>query len=148
MYQGMYQEYLDNEILTAEPIKLVQLMYRGALEAVGAARRALAAGDIPTRSQKISKASELLNELALSLDHSKDPVLCKNLVELYDYMLRRLIEGNSQQTDAPLAEVEQLLGSLLQAWIEAAGASTAPVAVPPAAYGVETAEYSRVSYAY
>jgi len=119
MYQSMYEEYLDSEVLTAEPIKLVQLMYRGALDAIGGARKALAAGDIPTRSRLITKASAILNELALSLDHSVSPELCRNLVELYDYMLRRLIEANTKQIEPPLIEVERLLGDVLTAWQQA-----------------------------
>ena len=102
MYQNVYQGYVDNEILNADPMRLIVLMYRGALDAVSAARGALASGDIRVRSAKITKAIDILNELALSLDHSKAPDLCRNLVELYDYMNRRLIEGNNQQTDAPL----------------------------------------------
>jgi flagellar secretion chaperone FliS len=111
-----YQEYVDNEILTADPGRLIQLMYRGALDAIASARASLAAGEIAGRSRQISKATAILNELALSLDHSLAPELTRNLVELYDYMARRLIEANVQQVDAPLAEVQQLLGTLLSAW--------------------------------
>ncbi len=146
----MYEEYLDSEVLAADPMRLVQLMYRGAMEAVSSARQALAGGDIATRSRRINKATGLLNELALSLDHSKDPELCRNLVELYDYMLRRLIEANSQQIDAPLAEVAQLLGTLLQAWTQAGqpAETVAQAPIPTAAYGGEVQEYSRFSCAY
>ncbi len=112
----MYREYLDSEVLSADPIKLVQLLYRGALDAISGARRALASKDIATRSRLITKASAILNELALSLDHSTQPELCRNLVELYDYMLRRLIDANTQQVEAPLVEVEGLLRELLAAW--------------------------------
>jgi len=119
MYQSTYQEYLDGEVLTAEPIKLVQLMYRGALDAIDGARKALAAGDIPNRSRLISKASAILNELALSLNHSVAPELCRNLVELYDYMLRCLIEANTKQIEPPLIEVERLLSEILSAWYQA-----------------------------
>ncbi len=112
----MYREYLDSEVLSADPIKLVQLLYRGALDAISGARRALASKDIATRSRLITKASAILNELALSLDHSTQPELCRNLVELYDYMLRRLIDSNTQQVEAPLVEVEGLLRELLAAW--------------------------------
>lgn len=150
MYQNVYQGYVDNEILNADPMRLIVLMYRGALDAVSAARGALASGDIRVRSAKITKAIDILNELALSLDHSKAPDLCRNLVELYDYMNRRLIEGNNQQTDAPLSEVERLLGDLLGAWQQAAAAESTVSAGPAVpAYQVDApAAYERFSYAY
>lgn len=140
MYPGAYQEYVDSEILTASPVRLVQLMYRGALDAVAAARAFLAAGEISARSRQISKATAILNEMALSLDHSIAPDLTRNLVELYDYMARRLNEANAQQADAPLAEVHQLLSTLL-------GAFEQQPELP--AYPVEPAvEYQAVSYAW
>ena len=149
MYQSVYEEYLDSEVLTAEPIKLVQLMYRGALDAIGGARKALTAGDIPTRSRLISKASAILNELALSLDHSVSPELCRNLVELYDYMLRCLIESNTKQIEPPLIEVERLLGDILTAWQQAAPKEQAatPVNARTAYAGDSHPEYQPVSVA-
>lgn len=116
MYQRMYQDCLETEVLAAEPVQLVQILYRGALDAIAAARRALTAGDIATRSRHISKAIGIVNELALSLDHSQQPALCRNLVELYDYVVRRLIDANVQQSEAPLAEAGALLGDLSKAW--------------------------------
>ncbi len=145
----MYDEYLDSEVLTAGPIKLVQLMYRGALGAVIEARTALAAGDIAWRSSRISKANAILLELALSLDHTQYPEFSRNLVELYDYMMRRLNEANIQQVAAPLDEVAKLLGDLLAAWQQAGEAEQASYAPPAAAYATErTPEYQSISFAY
>ncbi len=155
MQPGMYQEYLDNEVLTADPIKLIQLLYRGALESIAQARAALAAGDISARGHMVGKAVAIVNELALSLDHSQSPELCRNLVELYDYMARRLNEANAKQADEPLAEVAGLLADLLTAWQQVAEQALQPtlsaetVGGGAAAYAAEAgAEYQRVSYAW
>jgi flagellar secretion chaperone FliS len=153
MYPGMYQEYLDAEVLTADPVKLIELMYRGALESITGARAALAAGDIPGRARLISKTVAIVNELALSLDHSRGQELCRSLVELYDYMARRLNEANARQADEPLAEVAKLLGDLLGAWqqVGAVPQEQQPQTetYKPAAYAAEAgAEYQRVSYAW
>lgn len=150
MYSVTYGDYLENEILNAEPIQLVQLMYRGALEALGGARRALASGDIAGRSKLISKASAIINELALSLNRSADPELCQNLVELYDYMLRRLIEANSKQIEEPLAEVGRLMGQLYTAWSEIGRIEQADdtASCAPAVYaGSGSGDYRPISYA-
>jgi flagellar protein FliS len=97
-------------------MKLVNILYRAALESVGAARRHLAAGEIRERSRQISKGWELLHELAGSLDHERGGDLSRNLSDLYVYMQNRLLEANMQQKDAPLAEVETLLTTLAEAW--------------------------------
>ena len=118
MRTNAYQSYFENEILSADPLKLVQLLYRGALDAIGCARGYLASGDIQARSKALTKAINILTELVHSLDHSRGGELSQNLVRVYDYTQRLLIESNSQQIDAPLAEAERLLSTLLEAWLQ------------------------------
>jgi flagellar protein FliS len=112
----IYETYLEAEVLGADPMKLVHLLYRGATEAVAAARRHLAAGEIRQRSRQITKCWEILYELSRSLDQQRGGEISRRLAGLYGYMQNRLLEANSKQTDAPLAEVESLLGTLGEAW--------------------------------
>jgi flagellar secretion chaperone FliS len=116
MYKNLQQNYLESELLTADPLKLVELLYRGAIDAIQIARTAVKNRDIKLRSRQIGKALAIVNELALSLDHSRAEQISRQLVELYDYMGRRLVEANIQQIEAPLAEVSGLLATLLEGW--------------------------------
>ena len=126
---NIYDTYLEAEVLGADPIKLVHMLYRGAAEAVSAARRHLAAREIRERSRQITKAWEILFELSNSLDHNQGGDLSRRLSDLYAYMQRRLLEANQQQSDAPLAEVESLLATLSEAWATADFPKPAPVSV-------------------
>jgi flagellin-specific chaperone FliS len=47
------------------------MLYRGAIEATGAAMLNLAAGAIRERSRQIMRAWRILHELAQSLDHQR-----------------------------------------------------------------------------
>ena len=143
-----YDNYVESEVLTADPIKLVALLYRGAFDAVQAARVALQAGDIRGRSKQITKASCILNELALSLDHSKGPEITRPLVEVYDYMQRCLIEANSQQIEAPLIQVEQLLATLAEAWQSISPRVDLESAGIEAYAAAQAAEYESLSCTY
>jgi len=145
--------YLQAEVLSADPVKLVQLLYRGAIDAVVSARRHLAAGEIRQRSKSITKAWEILLELIRSLDHSQGGDLSKNLASLYTYMQRRLMEANSQQSDRQLQEVESLLNTLLDGWqqVTAQHASSPTASVRPSApaYPAHTEEHrERLSLTY
>jgi len=131
--------YLEAEVLNAEPLKLVVMLYRAAIEAVAAARRHVRQGNIRERSGSITRAMEIVNELALSLNHAAGGVISRNLAELYAYVQTRLIEANTQQTEPPLAEVETLLSTLLEAWCSAA---------PNTAPEPHTPEYAPVSCTY
>jgi flagellar protein FliS len=123
-----YDSYRESEILSADPLKLVEILYRAAIESISEARGYLAAGAIRERSNSISKACEILMELAVNVDRERGGDIAKNLIELYDYMQFRLIEANIQQIDKPLLEVNSLLQTLLEGW-----QSCVPTTTPPAA---------------
>ena len=116
MPSNAHTAYLESSILMAEPVELVRILYRAALDAVGDAEAHLAAGEIEGRSKAISKAADILCELCLALNYETDPAFAGNLAELYDYMRRRLLAANLEQSRTPLAEVAGLLGTMLQAW--------------------------------
>lgn len=141
MAQTIFEQYLENEVLHADPVKLVTILYRAASEAVGAARGHLAAGEIRERSRQITKAWEILSHLTLTLDHQQGGEISRRLAQLYAYMQARLIEANAGQIDRPLAEVANLLGTLNDAWrsVPLAATATLPDAPPP------DAEYVPVS---
>jgi flagellar secretion chaperone FliS len=108
--------YEENRILSASPLGLVRILYTAATRAVQNARQHLRAGDIAARSKEITKAQEIILELASSLDPGKAPEFSGRLLALYDYMQARLIEGNMEQKDGPLAVVDSLLQTLQDAW--------------------------------
>ena len=116
MCKSAQDAYLEERILSADPLELVRLLYQAAIAAVRDARRALATGEIAARSRSISKACDIVMELNGALDHSRGGTLSGRLAALYDYMLRRLLDANMQQSDGPLAEVLGLLSALDEAW--------------------------------
>ncbi len=126
-----YDRYLETEVFSASPVKLVGMLYRAAIEATAAARVHLKAGEIRERSRQIMKTWEIAGELARSLDHAQGGEISKSLNGLYIYMQQQLLEANRKQIDAPLAEVEQLFTTLQEAW------STVSVAQGPVAQQYE-----------
>jgi len=142
MWQNAHDAYLESRVLSADPLELIRLLYGAGIESVREARRCLAAGDIAGRSGRISKAHDILTELATSLDLERGGELSARLGQLYDYMQRRLIEANLQQTDAQLSEVLALFCTLSEGWERVAAAPnpvpqesdrwSQPLAEPPA----------------
>jgi flagellar protein FliS len=115
MWTNGHDTYLESRILAADPLELVNLLYEGSRQAVREAREHLAAGRIGERSRAITRACEILMELAQSLDHGQSSEISQRLAQLYDYMQRRLLEANMRQIDEPLAEVLALLTTLGEA---------------------------------
>ena len=137
MAYTIYNQYLESEVMTADPVKLVCMLYRGAIEATAAARRHLRAGEIRERSRQITRAFEILQELSQSLDPAQE--ISIRLSDLYAYMQSRLLEANVKQIEEPMAEVENLLSTLLEGW---------RAAVPAAVPVQDPASYQPVSCAY
>jgi flagellar protein FliS len=130
---NIHEKYLENEILGADPLKLVRALYRGAIDAVVNARTHLRNGAIRLRSRQITKALLIVHELLRSLDHGLDPGISRPLAELYVYMTNRLIEANQKQIDEPLAEVERLLTILFEAWSSLPTPALPELALPESA---------------
>jgi len=135
MFQSAHDAYLESRVLSATPLELVQLLYQGAIGAVQDARHHLADGKIAERSRAISKACGILIELTAALNHEAGGELAGRLAALYDYMQRRLLEANFQQSDPPLGEVLGLLTTLAEAWAE--------ISRPAAPQAVEAGPWSQ-----
>lgn len=108
--------YLENQVLTANPMELLRMLYQAAIDSIRAAREHLAAGDIIARANAINRAQAIIGELDRSLDHNVAGGISRSLAELYGYVRQRLTEGNLRQKDAPLGEAERLLETLYEAW--------------------------------
>ena len=110
------QNYFDNEVLAASPLKLIEMLYGGALDSIAEARRHIRRADIAARTRAINKALRIVTELTRCLNHEAGGELSRNLAAIYDYVSRLLIDSNSRQNEAPLAEAENLLAMLAEAW--------------------------------
>jgi flagellar protein FliS len=108
--------YEENRILSASPLGLVKILYTAATRAVQNARQHLRAGDIAARSREITKAQEIILELASAVVPGKAPEFSERLLALYDFMQAQLIQANAEQKDGPLATVDSLLGTLQEGW--------------------------------
>lgn len=109
--------YLEQKIMAAEPVELTRLVYQSAIAAVRDARRHLREGRIAERTRAFTLAYSAIVELDGTLNSAAAPELAGRLRTLYRYMEKRLVEGNLQQTDAPFAEVLELLTTLSEAWM-------------------------------
>ena len=109
--------YFEQQILGADPLELVRLLYQRTIACVSDAREHLQAGRIEQRSRAVSNAYAALGELLSSLHLERAPELAARLRDLYAYMQQRLLEANFQQTDPPLSEVLALLSTLAEAWV-------------------------------
>jgi flagellar protein FliS len=100
----------------ATPHRLVQMLMEGALDRIATARGALLRGDLAEKGRHIGWAINVVGGLRASLDLERGGEIAANLDSLYDYVTRRLSEGNIQNDPAALEEVQSLLGEIKAGW--------------------------------
>jgi len=122
---------LETGIASASPLKLIIMLYDGALAALLGAKHNMAAGNIAAKGSAISKAITIIdNGLRASLDKSAGGEIADNLDALYDYMTRRLLEANLKNEVGMVEEVHRLLADLRGAWVAIDGKEDQPVPAP------------------
>ena len=112
--------YREIQIKTANQIRLIVMLYDGAIRHVNLALDSFAEGHrrYDAVNTNLVAAQDILSELMASLDFEKGGTLAKNLFSIYTFLNRQLLDGNLRKDPAPLAVVKKLLTQLRDAWEE------------------------------
>lgn len=114
------QQYRHNHIQggieSASPHRLVQMLMEGALEKILAAKGFMVKNEIAKKGEQISWAISIIDSLRSCLNVEVGGDFAQNLLDLYNYMERRLLEANIQNDPAMLDEVGQLIGQIKAGW--------------------------------
>jgi flagellar protein FliS len=116
MYSNPYEGQFEQQILSADPVELVAIVFDHLVASIEEARRHLISGDRAARARCISKAFGLLGELSRSLDGEQGGDVALNLRRLYGFVGNRLAAAQSYQNEQPLIEAMTTLEPLRAAW--------------------------------
>ncbi|GAV22553.1 flagellar export chaperone FliS [Carboxydothermus pertinax] len=115
-----YAQYQQQNIATAPPEKLLIMLYDGAIKFLKQGLKALDDKKYDDFSYYISRTQDIISELMVTLD--MDYEISKNLYQLYDYFMYRLIHGSVKKERESIEEVQKHLEELREAWVQAAAA--------------------------
>ena len=108
--------YQDNRILTASPNELTLMLYEGAIKFCNIAIMALENNDIEKANKNIIKAERIITEFRSTLDFKYSSANQFELV--YDYIFRRLIEGNIKKDKDIIEEALGYIREMRDTWKE------------------------------
>ena len=100
----------------ADPHHLIQMLMDGALERINSAKYHMVQNNIAKKGEDISKAISIIDGLVTSLDMEKGGEIADNLMALYDYMQRKLLEANLSDKMDNLDEVSALMNEIRSGW--------------------------------
>lgn len=108
---------IESGVASADPHKLILMLYQGALLAIASAKNQMQLKQIAAKGASITKAIKIIDEgLKACLDVEAGGEIGKNLYDLYDYMNQRLLIANLKNDASILDEVSALLKELKGAW--------------------------------
>ena len=108
---------VESVVSEATPHHLIEMLFEGLLNNIGAARSALARGDIKVKCEHIDKSVRILEEgLKDSLNLAKGGELAANLLSLYDYCVLNLTLANLHNDDALMGNVSQVIAQIADGW--------------------------------
>lgn len=108
---------LETDVISANPHRLVAMLFDGAQFAIRTATLHIKQNDIAAKGAAISRAIDIIGSgLQASLDLEHGGEMAQRLDALYTYMVKQLLAANLQSRVETLEEVSRLLDTLQQAW--------------------------------
>ena len=116
MKQHGLNAYRQTEVQSRTPLELVVMLHDGALRHLLAAKTAIHQNDISARRESVGRLLAIVSELQNTLDVERGGEIASSLDDLYNYMMRRIMEAVTGNNAAPLAEVERIVTTLREGW--------------------------------
>ena len=92
------------------------MLYNGCLKFLVRAKQAIEQKDIQEKNNAIQRSQAIIAELMSTLNMDMD--ISKQMLPLYEYMNRRLVEANINNDVAIIEEVEGLVTEFRDTWKE------------------------------
>jgi len=107
-------QYFQNSVNTASPAELTLMLYNGLVKYLMKAKESIAQNNLWSSHENIMRSQDIINEFQATLD-MKYPI-SQNLMTMYDYMERRLIDANMKKDMKIIDEVLIFARELRDTW--------------------------------
>jgi len=114
-----YGQYQNIQITTANPEKILIMLYDGAINFTRIAIEKLARGDVAGKGLYISKAHAIVAELMDTLNHEVGGDIARQLERLYLYLIDEFIAANINNAPGHLENAVRIMTTMRDTWVEA-----------------------------
>lgn len=115
-YQNAQANYLANQILSASPNRLIELLFENAIKQTKLAEMAVEKQDVLAIHTHLIKAQKIVSELQQSLNPEVNPELTNDLEALYEFIYQKLVTANINKESKSIQVAQKLLMELLETW--------------------------------
>ena len=100
----------------ANPHRLIQMLFDGAIEKMLIARNNMERNDIQAKGENINWAIRIIGGLQASLDKDKGGEIASTLSSLYIYIVEKLTEANITNDVSKLDESIAIIKNIKEGW--------------------------------
>lgn len=114
-----YNAYKTNSVNYASKEQLLLMLLDGAVKFAKIGRQAIIDKDIKKSHENIVKTQNIFYELMTTLDVAKGGEWANSLMNIYDFIVRRLTDANIKKDAAIMDEVIPLIEDVRDTWNQA-----------------------------
>lgn len=132
-YNNPYSAYKQTGVKTATQGKLVVMLYNEAVKQLNNAinwfspEGKVDPSNIEKLNANILKAQEIITELMVSLDMTSGEEIAKNLLALYVFFNKELMNANMTLNKEKIQSVCKMMSELRDSWVQAEATTTTSV---------------------
>jgi len=107
---------VTSSVEVADSHRLIQMLMQGTLEKIAIAKGCMERKEIANKGAHITWAISIIEGLRASLNMEEGGEIAQNLENVYEYMIRCLLQANLENDISLLDEVSNLLITIKSAW--------------------------------
>lgn len=117
-YSRSNAAYVNNQILTASPKKLIEILIEAAIKQLKLANHFIDEAKYEEVNKQLIKAQDIIMELKVSVDTTVQGDIPHQLNKMYDFMFNQLIQANINKDKERILLVLEMLEELLETWVK------------------------------
>lgn len=114
-----YNAYKTNSVNYASKEQLLMMLVEGAVKYAKIGRQGIMDKDIKKAHENIVKTQNIFYELMVTLDVASGGEWAGNLMNVYDFIVRRLMDANMKKDIIIMDEVIPLIEDIKDTWEQA-----------------------------
>ncbi len=109
--------YKKMQIETANPAALILMLYDRAIVLLDKAKNEIIEEQYEEKGYSLTKANEIIAELAGSLDMKKGGEIATSLSRLYNFVMREIIDADTNLNTDAIDNARRIVSELRESWI-------------------------------
>ena len=109
--------YKKMQIETADPATLILMLYDRAIVLLDKAKNEIIEKQYEEKGHSLTKANEIIAELAGSLDMEKGGEIATSLSRLYNFVMREIIDADTNLNTNAIDNARRIVSELRESWV-------------------------------